>query len=75
MKLKLLTVRFPSLVLHFVDGDRCPVAIDNSGDLFDSTQAVALRSGTEQESGLTTAGWGSPAGLFRWQRRRSLVSA
>lgn len=42
---------FPCLILHFVDGGRCPVATDNSCDLFDSTLAVTPRSGTKLKSG------------------------
>lgn len=51
VELKLLTVYSPSFILHFVDGDRCPMSIDNSCELFDSTLAMPPRSGTKLKSG------------------------
>lgn len=42
---------FPSLVLHFADGDKCPIASDNSFDPFDSTQAVSPKSGIKLSLG------------------------
>lgn len=39
--------KFSSLLFCFIiDGNRCPEASDNSFDLFDSTQAMAPKSGT-----------------------------
>lgn len=46
----LMTVSFPS-VLHLVGGDKCPMAIENSCDLFDSTLMVPPRSGTKLKLG------------------------
>ncbi|XP_066223406.1 CDK5 regulatory subunit-associated protein 2 isoform X2 [Saccopteryx leptura] len=45
----LQTLPTPELPLQLDqhDGDRCPVAVDNSYDLFDSTVAVPLRSASE----------------------------
>lgn len=34
-----------SLVLFVIDGTKCPEASDNSFDLFESTQAMAPKSG------------------------------
>lgn len=43
--------------MHFVDGDKCPVAIDISCDLFDSSPAVPPRSGRELKSGELRHSW------------------
>jgi hypothetical protein len=50
------------LLCFFVDGSKCPEASDNSFDLFESTQAMAPKSGT---SWVTALVWGITLGLLK----------
>lgn len=53
--LVMVKLKLSSLALFSVDVNKCPEASDNSFDLFESTQAMAPKSGTNWVTALVLA--------------------